>query len=316
MSPPFSDPDDDPPSLSGPPRVLGWDEAMRLGYTRNAIQHSVATGHWRRILPRTYLTADTFTWTDRVAASLVFAGPRSLLSGAAALADQGLRCVGRESTVLVLVPAQVRMRSVAWVRVRATHRMPHAALLPGPRRAPLARAVADLALERACLDDVRTLVAQAVRRNLCTVDELAAELEEGPRNRSAHLRVAITEVADGAWSAPEARAARALRAVHVPPFEQNARIDLPSGGCYHADFLWRDLRAVLEIDSVEHHLDPREWRRTMDRHLVLETLGYSVIHRTPSAVRGNPRRFAEDVQAWLARRASMINSPGHSSEHA
>jgi len=163
--------------------------------------------------------------------------------------------------------------------------------------------VADHALTLRRIDDVRTVVAEAVRRRLSTVDEIAAELDAGPRNGSALLRQAVDEVGAGAWSAPEARAARLLRrAAGVPPFEQNARIDLPGGGYYVADFLWRDLWAVLEIDSAEHHLDPADWSATMDRHLVLETLGYSVAHRPPSAVHAYPNRFVGEVTAWLAGR--------------
>jgi very-short-patch-repair endonuclease len=91
----------------------------------------------------------------------------------------------------------------------------------------------------------------------------------------------------------------------VPPFEQNARIDLPDGGYYVADFLWRELRAILEIDSVEHHFDLADWEATMDRHLVLETLGFSVTHRPPTAIRDRPRRFVRDISAWLTARAAL-----------
>jgi very-short-patch-repair endonuclease len=117
------------------------------------------------------------------------------------------------------------------------------------------------------------------------------------------LRQALVEMSAGAASAPEARAARILRRAGVAAFEQNAVILLPGGGHYVADFLWRALRAILEIDSVEYHFDPVAWRRTMDRHLVLTTLGHSVIHRPPSALR-DEHRFAADITAWLASRAA------------
>jgi very-short-patch-repair endonuclease len=89
-----------------------------------------------------------------------------------------------------------------------------------------------------------------------------------------------------------------LRRAQVPPFEQNARIDLPTGGYYVADFWWPSLRAILEIDSVEYHLDPADWRRTMDRHRDLSSLGLSVIHQPPSAL-ADEFHFVDDVWAWL-----------------
>jgi very-short-patch-repair endonuclease len=181
---------------------------------------------------------------------------------------------------------------------------------PGPPHAEVARAAADHALTLRRLDDVRALVTRVVGEQRCTVAELARELAAGPRQGSAFLRQAIEEAAGGAWSAPEARAASVLRRAGVPRFEQNVRIPLPGGRHYVADFLWRRLRAVLEIDSREHHFEPADWRATMDRHLALETLGYSVVHRPPSAAFVDPRGFAADISAWLAARGAGAHRRG------
>ncbi|HEY7049128.1 MAG TPA: hypothetical protein VH373_18045 [Jatrophihabitantaceae bacterium] len=288
------------------PRVLSRQQAQRSGIPAHVIQRRLSAGRWRRVLPRTYLTVETFTWADRLAAATAFAGAGALLSGAAVLHDEGLRSVTRPVSVLVLVPITRRLRSTGWVRIRPTRRLPDAELLPGPPRVAIARAVADHALILRHIDDVRAVVADAVRRRLSTVDEIAAELEVGPRNGSALLRQAIAEVGDGAWSAPEARAARLLRRAGVPPFEQNARIDLPGGGAYVADLLWRELRAILEIDSAEYHLGPAEWAATMGRHLTLETLGYSVAHQPPSTIRDHPERFVREIRAWLTAREAAV----------
>ncbi len=293
----------DPTAL---PRVLTRADATELGYSRSAIRHRLDTAQWRRVLPRTYLTSDTLTRPDRLAAALAFAGPGALLSGAAALTDQHLRAVPDPASVLVLVPRSTTARSTSWVRVRRTNRLPPPALLPGPRRVPVARAVADLGLEFGRLDDVRALVAEAVRRGLCTIDELAAELRAGPRNHSGFLRQAIDEVGDGAWSAPEARAATLMRRAGLPPFAANVRIDLSDGSYVIVDFLWRALRAVLEIDSDAHHALAGDADRTSDRHLLLETDGYSVIHRTPRYVIKRPHVFVDGVAAWLAARAAAL----------
>jgi hypothetical protein len=180
-----------PPLPDETARVLTRADATRLGYSANSIEHRLRTGQWRRVLPRTFLTSDTFTWLDRCRAALAFAGPGALLSGAAALTDTGLKSVPRPARLLVLVPADRWVRSTDWVRIRRTSRRPDRALQPGPACVPVARAVADLALEWRRVDDVRALVAEVVRRKRCTVDELLAELAAGPRNGSAHLRIAI-----------------------------------------------------------------------------------------------------------------------------
>jgi very-short-patch-repair endonuclease len=294
---------DDLPNHDRVPRVLTRADALALGFTRHAIAHRLATDRWHLVLPHTYLTGSTLTWPDRVNAALAFAGPDALLTGAAALADLGLRTVRRPDRLLLLVPRSNHMRPAGWVRLRRTDRMPPPALVPGPRRADLARSVADLALERRNLDDVRALVTQSLRARLCTLPELWAELESGPHKFSANLRRALQDADAGAWSAPEARAAAILCSAEVPPFEQNACIDLPDGSQLYVDFLWRALRAVLEIDSDEHHGDPAERDDTDRRHLQLETLGFSVAHRRPNVIIREPRRFRREMESWLAARA-------------
>jgi very-short-patch-repair endonuclease len=285
------------------PRILTREAALARGYSRRAIEHRLARGRWRRVLPGVYRTGDTLTWDDRLVAALALAGPAGLLTGAAALADVGLRCVDRPHRVLVLVPRACRVRPAGWVRIRRTDRMPLPAQAAGPRRAELARSVADLALETPRLDDVRTLVAQTRRAGLCTLEQLQRELVAGPRRGSRNLRLAIADVAGGAWSAPEAEAAAILRASRYPDFEQNARIVLPGGAVLYADFLWRRLRAVLEIDSDEHHyLDPVDRDATAARSSLLQTCGYTVMSRRPAVLTRSPARFRRDVESWLEAR--------------
>ncbi len=300
----YADDEFDPTEL---PRVLARRDARSRGFTDAAIEHRLAGRDWRLVLPHTLLTRDTLTWPDRLSAALAFAGPGALLSGPAALADLGLRSVQRPATVLVLVPPGRQPRSVAWVRVRPSARPVRRAELPGPARAEIARCAADTCIGRRRQDDVRAVVAEAVRLGLCTIDELAVELRRGPQRGSAFLREAIDEVGGGAWSAPEARAATLMRRAGFPKFKQNLTIALPNGGYYIADFIWPDLRAILEIDSESHHtLAGGDGDHTSDRHIMLETLGYSTVHRTPRLIVKHPQKFLDGVGAWLAARAQSV----------
>ena len=107
-----------PPDPSRPPRIISRATALAHGYTRGAIEHRLASGQWRRVLPRAYFTADTFTEHDRTAAALTFAGPGAALSGAAALRASGVRRVAPREQVLVVVPERNRTRSAGFVVVR------------------------------------------------------------------------------------------------------------------------------------------------------------------------------------------------------
>jgi hypothetical protein len=294
-----------PPAPDTLPRVISRDDAYARGITRSAISHLVRRGRWRRVLPRTYLTAETLTEHDRFEAALIFAGTGAALSGAAALRASGVRRVTAPTKLLVLVPPDNHTASTGWVRIRPSARPMLIQLAPGPRRVEIARAAADLAVELRRLDDVRTLVARVVQDRHCTLAELAVELECGPRRGSANLRKALEEVGWGSASAPEARAARILRRGGITGFVQNAELRLPDGTTRRIDFYWPALRACLEIDSVEWHFDQPAWTSTLDRHLDLTKFGLSVVHRPPSAL-DDELQFLRDVRAWLAARAAEL----------
>jgi very-short-patch-repair endonuclease len=205
---------------------------------------------------------------------------------------------------LVLVPIESGRQSFARARVRRTRRLPRG--LPGrnPALAPVARAVADHAHTLVCLNDVRAVVAEAVQREWCTVQAIAAELAAGGRNGSALLRQAVTEIAGGARSAPEAEAAAILREGGVHGFQQNVDV-LACGRRFNVDFLWEQLMAVLEIDSQEFHFRSEQWKATMERHAMLEAAGYSVIHVPPSALKDRCA-FIELVASWLQTRGRTL----------
>jgi hypothetical protein len=296
-----------PPDPDALPRVLTRRQALDRGITRRAIARRVDRGRWRRVLPRTYLTVDTFTERDRLDAALLFAGPGAALSGAAALRASGVPRVALPDRVLVLVPPGNRTESRSWVQVRRTFRPCTTVQWLGPRRVEVARAIADLALTMRRLDDVRALVARVVQARHCTVEELGVELAAGPRQGSAFLRQALREVGQGAESAPEARASRILRRAGITGFVQNAQITLPDGSVRRLDFYWAELRAALEIDSLEWHFGAAEWAATWDRHLQLASAGIAAIHRPPSAL-ADPARFATEVRAWLAARKAELRA--------
>jgi very-short-patch-repair endonuclease len=286
------------------PRVISRSQAFALGLPDHVIDHRLASGHWRRLLPSVYFTRQDVLRRDLLDAALLYVGEGAVFSGAVALHQHGL-LRDRPERMLVLAPLTCRRRSRRWVQVRSTKRLPGRVLGQGIALAPVARAVADHALTLNRIDDVRAITSRVIQRRRCTLDDLGKELEDGPRNGSALLREALTDVGYGAWSAREARAARSLRKARLGPFEQNAKVIGPYGETYFVDFLWRELRAALEIDSREFHFDEPEWKQTQIRHRKLETMGYSAVHMPPSEVK-NEAQFISDVRLWLAGRAHSV----------
>jgi hypothetical protein len=173
-----------------------------------------------------------------------------------------------------------------------------------------ARAVADTALWTPALGDVRALVAAVVQRGLARPLDLERELEDGPQQGSRFLRTALAEVASGARSAAEAEAAAQLAASRVPAFELNVPVVDASGRVlFVLDVLWRGLRAVLEIDSREHHFAVPDWEATMARHNTLTRLGCAVTHYPPARINRPGRDWLHEVEGWLRRRAVEVGAP-------
>ena len=297
------------------PRVLTAAGADRLEITRSAVRTELRRQRWHRLAPGVYLTRpDEPLRVDWVEAGLVLGGPGAAVSGwdVVRMHSLGPSTPPRES-VLVLVSTG-RSRVVGQVQLRRSERPLRArtATLPSGDRAPVAavaRAVADTALLLTDVNAVRALVTDAVQRRLCTPEQVLSEYRSGPRNGSGLLRRVLDDVLRGARSVAEVDASRALRRCRlVPPFEMNAPIVDGGRQIAVADFLWRSLRAVLEIDSREFHFSEVDWKATMVRHNRLTRMGYAVAHYPPSEVRRRPTAWATEVADWLSRRAAELRT--------
>ena len=298
------------------PRVIDAVRAAQLGYTAAKVRTEFACGRWDRLVRGVYLTRGEIpTRADWVRAGLLIAGPGSVLSGWDALCASGLGSE-RPPTPDVLIVSQDGTNRVAGrVRVRPSRRALSTRRLVVPgcgavSAAQVARCVADTALLYRTLAPVRALVTSAVQREFCTVAQLAEELDSGPRNGSAHLRRAIADVLEGAASISEAELADMMRIAALPEFELNVRIlDASGRHIATADVLWRALRAVLEVDSRQHHFLEPQWRSTMRRHNMLTGLGLAVTHYPPAELRGQSARVMAEIDAWLQARAAELAVP-------
>ena len=144
-----------------------------------------------------------------------------------------------------------------------------------------------------------------MQRRKCRLPELLAELEASPRNGSRWFRAALADAEAGARSVAEADALRALTDGKVPRFEMNVPVQNERGELiFVVDVLWRELRAVLEIDSREYHLGERARLKTMDKHNALTGHNFAVIHHAPSVVR--QPGWAKDIGAWVRARSLQL----------
>jgi len=284
------------------PRVITRQQARADGIGTDAIMYRCSAGNWLRMAPGLYLTAPPSTSTDRLWAAALHGAPAGVASGAGALAAYGLP-VPPVASELVLVPLRSGVRSWGRIQVRPTARLPKPTPRLGPPLAPVARAVADHVVTLRHLDTVQAVVAAAVQRGLCTVSDLAAELEAGPRRGSALFREALRDVGYGAHSVPEAKAGRLLRSAGITGFEQNGHI-IVGHRRYVGDLVFRAQRAVLEIDSTEYHTTPADHDRTLLRDQELQLAGWIVLHVKPRQLR-DEAAFIALVRGWLTSLAGL-----------
>jgi hypothetical protein len=296
------------------PRVLTAQGARRLGISRQRIRTELVNGHWQRLTQGVWLTrVDPPDRLDWALAGLAIGGAQAALTGWDAARLRGLGPKQPVVPVVRVLTSSGGNRRLGDVRLRPSTRPLNTAVFAsdrdpdGIRVVSTARAIADTALDAASRTAVRAMITAAVQRGLCTQDELVTELEHAPRNGSGHLRAALEDVRGGARSIAEAEAIDLLRRPDIPRFEANAEIRDSTGRVVAvADVLWRSLRAILEIDSREFHFGEQEWKQTMRRHNRLTSLGYAVAHYPPSAIRTRRERWADEVSAWLTKRAAEL----------
>lgn len=235
---------------------------------------------------------------DHRHAALLHAGPGSVLTGLDALALHGLRnAPAPHGPVHVLVPHGRRRAGAGVAMLERTRRLPE----PGPGRWPLApipRAVFDFARRSRDRNAVRTVVAEVVQRGSCSVPELVEELERGSSRGTAIARDVLREISDGVRSVAEADArALVLRSGLTSPW-WNPRLEDSSGQLVAFPDAWfDDVGLAWEIDSVEYHLSPADYARTVRRRSAMMASGVLVMQTLPRDLHARPR----DVMAELLR---------------
>jgi hypothetical protein len=292
--------------------VVRVDELEALGLARSTIAHRCRVGGpWRRLLPAVVmLHARAPDRDDRRRAALLHAGPGAVLTGTDALQLHGMTRMPHPSgPVHVLVPTGRRRSGHGHVLVERTERLP----LPAAGRWPLApveRAVLDFARRSTSRAEVRAAIAEVVQRGRCPVERLCAELAAGS-GRGAHVaRAALAEIADGVRSAAEADARELLARAGMPPAAWNVALHDGCGRFLAVADGWFDGVALAwEIDSVEYHLSPADYARTVARRSAMSTAGIVVVQTLPSALRECPGEVLDELRRGLVAAARRPRPP-------
>jgi hypothetical protein len=282
--------------------VVSRAQALECGVSRGRLDHLVQPGgRWQRILPGVYVVNTGAVSADqRAMAALLYAGPKSLLTGAVAVRRHRLQCAGLNQ-VDVLVPEDVRVRSAGYVRIVRTGRMPVKWFRTNRIRfVPLARAVADATRSMTSLGDVRALVAESIQNGRCDVSLLVAELKNGPVGGSRLYRAALRECIAGSRSAAEGDLMTLIGRSGLAEPMYNAELYTADGTFLGiADAWWQRAGVVAEVDSRRYHLSPADYERTVMRHNRMAAHGITVLHFLPDTVKTEPSTVIKSLRGAL-----------------
>jgi hypothetical protein len=265
--------------------VVSRAQALRAGWSADAVAHRLRRGRWQVLVPGVLLTVSGApSDRQRLRAALLHAGPEAALTGSVACRLHGLERAEGGTTVDVASPSRYARRSWGYVRVRPTTRATYVVLLDGLSAVPAARAVTDACLELTVLDDVRALVAEAVQRRRTTPEALLVELRRAPVRHSRLLRTALAEVAEGARSPAEGRLLQAMRRCRaLPAYLLNVDVhDRDGRWLARPDIVFHLQRLIVEVDGMRWHVSPERWVGDLERHTRLEAAGWRVL-RYPAA---------------------------------
>jgi very-short-patch-repair endonuclease len=287
--------------------VITRRQALGYGLSDDVIyRRSRPGGRWQLLLPAVFLTvAGTPTIDQRETAALLYGGDGATLTCGAALRRHGQPdpSAGR---VHVLVPARRRVRSTGFVVVHRTWRPPPLVCYAGPIEFALpARAVADAVREIGDLREVRAVVAKAVQAGVCTVAQLADELDAGSVRGARLFRAVLAEVGQGPGSVPEIDLMKLIKRGKLPDPLFNPRLYVGGKFLAKPDAWWPTFGVVVEVDSKEWHLSPQDWEHTMRRRATMTALGILVLNFTPRQIRDEPEMVLSTIRVALQSRHAV-----------
>lgn len=290
--------------------VVTRAQLLAAGVSESAVKHRLRTGRLHRVWPSVYAVGrPSLTRNGRWMAAVLASGEGAVLSF---LCAGGLWAIWERaipSQPHVSVPRRSGRRGRRGIVLhRTTLRPSDVTIRDGIPVTTLERTLLDLA---SLLDGarLRSAIRQAERLHRLDLREVRERLEHAPRTSTRHarlIRALDTYVPNAAATEADAEMAfLELCAAHgVPPPECQVPV-----GRYRADFLWRDLGLVVEIDDRQSHDGDVAFTEDRVRDRAMKALGLEVIRFTRTEVLTRGEAVANDVAtAHEERRARMVRA--------
>jgi hypothetical protein len=281
--------------------IVARRQVLACAMTAKALRYRIRPdGPWQVVLPGVYSNErGRLSDKQRAVAAFLYSGRGIAITGTAAIAWHGLPAK-RSDFVDVLVPPHYRRNDAGFVRLRCTSILPGATLWDGVvSYVPLDRAIADAVRQLSEMSEIRDLVASAVQRGKVDVWQLARELDLGPKQGSARLRLALAEVSEGVRSVAENDLRLIIRQFRLPVPLYNPRLFVGDKFLARPDAWWPDKGVAVEVESKAWHLSPADWERTLARRALMAAEGIVVVPFPPSKLRTAKQQVVKEIRAAL-----------------
>lgn len=294
-------------------------QLAEIGVPRSSISRRTVGLMWSRVLPGVHLVlGGQPTRHQRELATLLYAGPGSMLTGLAGLRHHGVGAASasigledplRPEPVHALIPHDRRRLSTGYARIERTRRLPESVERSGLALAPLPRAAADAVRRMANEKDVLAILSEIVQRGMATTDELARELAEGSRRGSAHFRTAMDHLDAGVRAVPEAELRKVIESVGLTARfgvtvvgATGEYVGTPDGWC-------NDVALAIEVDSQRYHGFGRGLTRTVARNARYARFGVLVYPVLPELLYTDSRKVGRELREAHAAAAARPRPP-------
>jgi very-short-patch-repair endonuclease len=289
--------------VTGKQRTLATAEQLyACGISKRAIEYRLASGRLRVVFRGVYTVApgELPPFALELAA-LLAVGDNSFISHRSAAFVWGLRATP-PSQVEVSVFGRccgarkdIRLHRVQ--KIRQDELCRHEGLwVSSP-----ARAVLEVAAD-ARLDGLAEMVEKGVTERVLTPRKLEAVLARH-RGRRGSARLSEVLGDESATTITRSKAEKAflklIRDARLPPPETNQRL-----GRYVPDFMWREQRLIVELDSYRFHGGPDAFQNDREKDLVYRDSGFDVLRPTRNHVIHQPARVLVSVVRALERSKS------------
>jgi very-short-patch-repair endonuclease len=289
--------------LAGAQRtIVGHDQLEAAGIQRHAISYRVKSGSLHVVFRGVYsVVSGPLPPLALELAALIACAEKSFISHRSAAYVWGLLEAPPARVEVSVVGRACRSREGLRVhRLEAIDRREiqrHEGLwISTPARALLEIAATS------SFDELADAVTAGVGRRLVTPREVESVRKRNPGRRGA-ARLAAVVGDESAATITRSRAERAfwklLRDARLPVPEVNQRL-----GPYVPDFMWREQRLIVEVDSYQFHAGPRGWGNDHDKDLFYREAGFDVLRPTRNQVVYQPARVLVSLVRGLWRRRS------------